>query len=223
MLTPILFFCAFIPLLIVSLSVPILKTIFLFQLTALVTADFDSSAAGSVNFGVWGYCTSAINISVADVRDDRPATCSHPHLGYTFDSTVANALGVSGIENLVSNATTGALVLHPVACGLTFVALLISLLTLRRANASNRRLDLSVIGVGLLAAVVTTLVLLIDVIVIAVIRSKVHSHTDGAVSLNWGDAVWLVTAAVLVLWLAMTRAFATTFGCGRRRRQKSAA
>lgn len=63
-LTPILLFIAFLLLLLVSLSVPIIKSIYLFRIIANVSAGIlDSSASGSVNFGVWGYCVSAIDVS----------------------------------------------------------------------------------------------------------------------------------------------------------------
>jgi len=59
-----LLFVAFLLLLLVTLSVPIIKTIYLFTLSANVSSNLlDSGANGSVNFGVWGYCISAIQVS----------------------------------------------------------------------------------------------------------------------------------------------------------------
>jgi hypothetical protein len=54
---PLLFFLAFILLLLVSLSVPIIKSIYLFRLYAHLNADI-ASVSDSITFGVWGYCTS---------------------------------------------------------------------------------------------------------------------------------------------------------------------
>lgn len=63
-ITPVLLFIAFILLLLVSLSAPIIKSIFLFRLTANVGSSLlNTGASGSVNFGVWGYCISAIDVS----------------------------------------------------------------------------------------------------------------------------------------------------------------
>lgn len=59
-ITPFFLFVAFLLLLLVSLSLPIIKSIFLFRLTANDTASFlhaSASASGEVRFGVWGYCT----------------------------------------------------------------------------------------------------------------------------------------------------------------------
>lgn len=63
-ITPFLTFVAFLLLLLVSLSVPIIHSIYLFRLTAYAgTSVLNASAAGAVRFGVWGYCISAIDLS----------------------------------------------------------------------------------------------------------------------------------------------------------------
>lgn len=62
--SPFLNFVAFLLLLLVSLSIPVTKTIYLFQLTAKTSSSlFNASADGSARFGVWGYCLSAIDVS----------------------------------------------------------------------------------------------------------------------------------------------------------------
>ena len=115
-ITPLLIFSAFLLLLLVSLSVPIIKSIDLLKLSAIVNEGISFASVqvtGSVKFGVWGYCISAINVeyvlfsytfveqfiidillfpSVAGQDFDRAAECSDPHLGFTFDQNVQNAL-----------------------------------------------------------------------------------------------------------------------------------
>ena len=44
-------------------------------------------------------------------------------------------------------------------------------------------------GIGSLAAFLTTVVFLIDGIVVAVIRKRVRKATDGDIDLVWGNAV----------------------------------
>lgn len=62
--TPVFLFIAFLLLLLVTLSVPIIKSIFLFRVTAHVGSSLlDSGANGNVTFGVWGYCVSSIDVS----------------------------------------------------------------------------------------------------------------------------------------------------------------
>ncbi|KAJ7489811.1 pali-domain-containing protein [Mycena galericulata] len=219
LLTPVLLLVSFILLLLVTLSIPIIKSIFLFRLTAAASSSLlDSSASGSVSFGVFGYCTSGIDTSIIGINHDTAAECSKTHLGYTFDSTVAKALHVSGFENLISKSLTAVLALHPVVAALTFVTLLISLFMLRRgSNGTSRLPSLLALIMGLLTAVLTTVVFLIDVILVAVVRSHVHKDTDGALTLTWGNAVWMTLVATILLWIANVGACAGVCGGNRRR------
>ncbi|KAJ7219178.1 pali-domain-containing protein [Mycena pura] len=213
LLTPVLLFIAFLLLLLVTLSVPIIKSIFLFRLTAAGSSGLiDSSASSSVVFGVWGYCTSGVDVSIVGIDRNTAAQCSKRHLGYTFDSTVAKALHVNGFENLITKSLTAAIV------ALTFVTLLISLFMLRRgANGTSRLPSLLALVVGLITAVLTTVVFLIDVILVAVVRSKVHKDTDGLLTLTWGNAVWMTLAAAILLWVANVGSCAGVCGGNRRR------
>ena len=63
-LTPLLLLAAFILLLLVSLSIPIIKSIDLLQLSANVkegVSIVSATVTGRVKFGVWGYCISVID------------------------------------------------------------------------------------------------------------------------------------------------------------------
>ncbi|PPQ72143.1 hypothetical protein CVT26_006899 [Gymnopilus dilepis] len=213
-LVPILVFIAFLLLLLVSLSVPIIKTIYLFRLSANATSSvFSGSVTGTAKFGVWGYCISALDVSCVLTL----LSTARAHLGYTFDSTVANALHATEVENLISRTTTAALVLHPIACGLAFLTLLTSLFILRRGSNGTARLpSLLTVIVGNLAAVLTTLVFLIDVIFVAVARKRVHNASHGELDLVWGNAVWMTLGATLSLWFAMIGACCGVFAFGRR-------
>jgi uncharacterized protein with PQ loop repeat len=44
-------------------------------------------------------------------------------------------------------------------------------------------------GIGILAAIITTLAFLIDVILVAIVRKQVHKETYGDLTLVWGNAV----------------------------------
>jgi len=223
LLTPVFLFVAFLLLLLVTLSVPITKTIFLFRLTAAASSKLlDSSASTSVVFGVFGYCTSGADVSIVGINHDTPAECSKRHLGYTFDSTVSEALHVSGLENDISKGLTAVLALHPVVVALTFVTLLISLFMLRRgSNGTSRLPSLLALGMGIFTAVLTTIVFLIDCILVAVVRKHVHKDSDGILTLTWGNAVWMTLVAALLLWIANVGSCAGVLG-GNRRRTRTA-
>ncbi|CAA7271790.1 unnamed protein product [Cyclocybe aegerita] len=219
-LTPVLVFIAFLLLLLVSLSAPIINTVFLFRLSANVSSSlFRSGASGSVQFGVWGYCISAIKVAVIGINRATDGRCSSTRLGYTFDSTVADALNADELLDLISKTTTAALVLHPIACGFTFLTLLISLFILRRgSNGTSRLPSLITLGVGGLAAVLTSVVFLIDVIFVAVVRNRVRDASDDNLDVVWGNAVWMTLGATVALWLSLIGACAGILTCGRRRK-----
>ncbi|KAJ3476496.1 hypothetical protein NLI96_g11118 [Meripilus lineatus] len=188
-LPSILAFVAFLLLLLVSLSVPIIKSIFLFTLFASISSSFlDSGVNGSVRFGVWGYCVSAIDVSVVGIGVDHSTNvvCTNVTLGYKLDDTVAAALHVDDIENAISRTITAVLVLHPIACALSFLTLLVLLMIRRNSAALSRPAYLSIVGVAFITALLTTIVFLIDVILVAITRNAVNSDN---INVGWGNAL----------------------------------
>ena len=109
-----LLLAALIMLLLITLSVPIIKPIYLFRLVARDSiAVVGGNATVTATFGVWGYCISPLQaswvislflndlvisalriVSVLGVSTQTSEECSRMKLGYTFDSTVVNALCV---------------------------------------------------------------------------------------------------------------------------------
>jgi len=222
-LTPVLLLIAFILLLQVSLSVPIIKTIFLFKLSAHVRAGIiDSGVSGHVKFGAWGYCISPVQVSIVGIDKTTAGECSKAALGYTFDETVASALRVSGLENLISRTLTAVLVLHPIACALTFLALTVSIVTLlKRRNsvaAASRISALVTMVLGGLAALLTTIVFLIDVSLVAIVRRKVNNSN---LTLTWGNAVWMALGATILLWFSVVGACCGVIAIRRQRKTET--
>ncbi|EIN07466.1 pali-domain-containing protein [Punctularia strigosozonata HHB-11173 SS5] len=223
-ITPFLLFSAFLLLLLVTLSTPIIHSIFLFKITAHASSSIlDSSANGKVRFGVWGYCVSNLQAKVVGISENTDAFCSPKKLGYTFDDRLMSALGIDHISNLISKALTAALVLHPIACALTFVALFFSLFMLHRSrtggvDAGSRVASLLTFFSAFLAALITTVVFLIDVILVAVVRHRVHKDSDGVLTLSWGNAVWMALGATVALWLSLLGSCAGIFAIRRQRK-----
>ncbi|KAI0695934.1 pali-domain-containing protein [Cytidiella melzeri] len=220
--TPLLVFVAFLLLLLVTLSVPIIHTIYLFKLAANVSASLiQASASTTVKFGVWGYCTSGLDISALGISDNQPALCSSPRLGYNFDATVQAALKQSGFDpNAISKGLTAVLVLHPITCVIAFIFFLATVFHLaRRHSFIKRGVSCCIIFLGLATALLSTLIFLIDVILVAIVRSHIKKDTDGIVSLTWGNAVWMTLAATILLWLALVSA---CLGVFRGQRQRGA-
>jgi len=205
MISSFLSFLAFLLLFLVSLSLPIINSIYLFRLRAYETSLFSSSASGTVTFGLWGYCLSPIQLSVAGIQHSSASYCTKPRLGFRFDSRVADALRVSRSENLINRSLTAVLVLHPIACIFTFATLSISLFLLyhRRTDRSVRAHTSLSLGILIFTAFLTTLVFFIDIVLVAVVRNKINNASDGVLTLTWGNAVWMSLAATIALWSAI--------------------
>lgn len=144
-------------------------------------------------------------------RDRCSVRCARDMISWPCRSSrmhLSGSRNADELQNLISRTTTAALVLHPVgmtviihyhnddqihrpaAAGLTFLTLLISLFMLHRgSNGTSRLPSFITLSIGSLAAFVTTVVFLIDVILVAVIRKRVRNATDGDLDLVWGNAV----------------------------------
>ncbi|KAJ7458654.1 pali-domain-containing protein [Mycena galericulata] len=189
-------------LLLVSLSVPFIKTNFLFRLTASSHKTLGSFVTDSVTFGVLGYCTAGVDVSALGLvhADVTPAECSKPHLGYMFDSTVAQALQVSGFENLISHTLTAVLALHPIVVALTFLALVASLVMYRRGSYWTSCVPS--VAMCLFVTLPTTLVAGIDYGLVGDVANHVHNDTDGMLTISSGRAGGMTLGAAILLWIA---------------------
>ncbi|KAL4068018.1 hypothetical protein J3A83DRAFT_4374354 [Scleroderma citrinum] len=193
-------------LLLVALSVPIAKTIYLFRLVAQDPIGIaHANASATATFGAWGYCISTLQASVLGISTQFSGECSKAKLGYTFDSTVVNVLKANSIANSLSRTSTFALVLHPIAdskllftaCGFTFVAYLIAIYTyIQRRHVSriavkppSRLLPVLLFTATFLATIVSLTAFAIDAGVIGVLRKTVYNDSDGLVTLTWGNGL----------------------------------
>jgi hypothetical protein len=219
-LTPFLNFAAFLLLLLVTLSVPIIKDIYLFRLAANYSNSFVSSASatGNVKFGIWGYCTQGIKGSAFGITKSVANECSPKKLGYSIDGRVSELLGVDRFVNITSKALTAVLVLHPIACGLAFIALILSFIMARPTSGTTRFSSLMTLLASLLAAVLTTAIFVIDVVLVAVVRHHVRDQSDNNVTAKYGNGVWMVLGAMIALWLAIITATCGIFQILRNRR-----
>ncbi|KAF9647595.1 hypothetical protein BDM02DRAFT_3156071 [Thelephora ganbajun] len=226
-------FLATLLLFLVSLSVPIIKSIDLFNLSigyrdgSLINSGIDAV----VKFGIWGYCRSAIQVSFFGTGTQMEPSCSTPKLGYQFDSATARALRLDDLTHIVSKALTAALVLHPVACSLAFISLVVTLFVLFRrwrhfriiygTERDGRSRFTSIISSAIIlpATLLTTAVFIVDVVLVAVARNKIRDTPNGSriVYLTWDSAVWMTLVAALALWFAL---FATVCPCGSRLRYR---
>lgn len=230
-IAPPLLFIAFILLLLVTLSAPIIDRIYLFRL-ALDVDGSAASATGQVQFGVFGYCITNAEVSVFGFERDSADRCSSTRLGYRIDDTAARVLRAQDIQDAVTRTTTAAFVLNPIATAMAFVAFLFSLCMVRRntfvagkhGNTSVKTTKVSRVGslmttlLSTLAALLTTVAFIINIVIVAIVRKRVRDTTD-SLDFTWGNAVWMTLGAMVALWIACIGALWGTCCGGKRAKQ----
>ena len=111
-------------------------------------------------------------------------------------------------------ALTKAMVLHPIACGLNFIAFLLSL----GAGVFG---SLLASMVALLAFIVTVAIMIIDFVLFSIVRSNINDNTD--YNAYYGAAAWTMLAAAICSLLATVIVFLTCCSGRRKKRNHTAA
>jgi hypothetical protein len=119
--------------------------------------------------------------------------------------------GLDGALGKVTKTLSYVLVLHPILVALSFLALVPALFSVRPTKAkegdNSTKGDHSVsmgiaAAMSLMAAPLATTVFIIDIVLVAIVRDKVHDATDN-VDPQWGNAIWMSLGAALALWLSI--------------------
>lgn len=92
-------------------------------------------------------------------------------------------------------ALTNVLVLHAVACALSFIAFLLAL-------GSGFIGALFAAAMSLLAFIVTVIVLAVDFTLFGIVRNSVNRDGITRSTATWGPAIWTTLVAMVVLLLA---------------------
>jgi hypothetical protein len=180
-------------LIITTITAPVIKDLAILRVN-LQNGD-------TVNFGTFGYC----------VLSESGNSCTKSRIGYSpvpfLDSIGAGDYG-SASEN-TAKALTRVMVLHPVACGLAFLAFLASL-------------GASIIGslcaalMSSVAWLVTLVVLITDFVAWGIVRKKVND--DGNSGARFEVGIWTLLAAFVLLFLGTVLELLTC--CSGRRDKK---
>ncbi|KAH9057335.1 pali-domain-containing protein [Lactarius vividus] len=142
------------------------------------------------HFGVFGY------------------TGTQVHVGYRFPIATGQ-LSSSTIHNL-----TYTLILHPIAAGLSGVALLFGLCGAGYHRSGTVLMTLS----SSLAALITLVAFVLDMVLFSIAR---HEFRKLGWSSQYGNAIWLTLGALVALLLAFCTAGCGIFGSYRHRRQNT--
>ncbi|KAH8911907.1 pali-domain-containing protein [Coniochaeta sp. PMI_546] len=176
-----LLFAATILLLITCISSPVVNDL------AILKVDLGNRASSyhsTVTFGTFGFCKNNIN---GDGVDD----CSPRTLGYS-PAAVMNQVDNTQFSDYAERTTrslTKAMILHPIACGLNFIAFMLAL-------------GAGVVGsllaslVAALAFLVTVVILIIDFVMFSIVRSNVNDDGTGAHA-YYASAAWTILVSAI--------------------------
>jgi len=196
---------SFVLFILVALSLPILKSIYLLKAKSTSTGQPATSIATELRFGVWGVCTS----SAFGQR-----SCFGPQLGYDVPDSFAALSGVSPeIISAVERGLLFILILHPIVAAMSCLGFILSPFLAEHAVA------ILALVVAILTAIVGTVVFAIDLALVIVARNQIANMPDLQFDVEWGDGVWMILVAVIMTWLAVVLLSARAcYCCGVRKR-----
>lgn len=181
-----LLFAAFALLLVATISSPVFRQI----------SFLDVYQNGQrTSFGVFGYCVGG--------------NCSPRSLGYDIPGITQN-LGGQNWTNDALIRLTRALILHPIACGLAFIAFVIAIFSDRIGYLFSSLITF-------LAFLVSLVAMAIDFGLFTVVRNHINETNNTNISSNFGNAIWLTLAATVILFFAT---FVVCFSCCTARRKE---
>ncbi|KIK61270.1 hypothetical protein GYMLUDRAFT_59180 [Collybiopsis luxurians FD-317 M1] len=209
-----LLFAAFILLLLVGLSLPIVHPVYVLRVFATDAQD-GSSLSTELRFGVWGVCAYSTLNPASVINDD--GLCYGPRLGYQDVIPASILAEVNLSQSLVDAALQGlmaVLLIHIVAAGLSLFTLFTSIFL-----ASHCMTILSLI-LAITTALLSAVVFVVDAVIVGVARAKVPELTSDGLGANVGNAVWMVLGALIASWLGVILLSARAcYCCGVRRKE----
>ncbi|KAJ4407124.1 hypothetical protein N0V85_004414 [Neurospora sp. IMI 360204] len=145
-----------------------------------------------VTFGTFGWC------EIAGVD-----SCSSSHVGYNPANVMRTIEGIyfSNYAENTTKALTKAMILHPIACGLNFIAFLLAL------GAGLVGSFLASL-VAALAFIVTVVIMILDFVTFSIIKSRINDSPTVSRA-HWGSAAWTTLAAAICSLLGMIILFIT--------------
>ncbi|KAK4690034.1 hypothetical protein P7C73_g35, partial [Tremellales sp. Uapishka_1] len=200
-----LLLAAFILLLLVTLSVPIIKTIYLLH----IEGGSVGSASTAANVGVFGTCYKGGSVRILGDTISTTAECTHPKVGYTLDPTFFGENVDSRFQSAVAKGVSGALILNPIACGLAGISLLLAFVAWL---FGWRIFEILTLLTLFLSALLAWIVWAIDLALVLIARHRIKDYSNNVFTGHIGNAVWLGLAAAIILSFAICTATCGVFG-----------
>jgi len=205
-----LLFIAFILILLVGISLPVVKTVYLLSVKSTTDNQPATSVATELRFGVWGVCATSI-LNPSDQNH-----CFGPKLGYTVPSDLFHLVGFDPtLGTILLKGLLVILILHPIAAGLSFLAQFFA------AFLGSHSLAIISLIFAITGAILGAVVFAADLAVVLVAKNKVASLGQFHLAVQWGNGVWMVFVGVLFMWIAVVLLSARVcYCCGVRPRRK---
>jgi len=196
-------------LLITTISSPIINDIPILKVVLTNQSDVRNS---SVTFGTFGYCI----LDAAPAGSDQD-WCTGKHIGYNPADVMSRIEGTdfSTASTDTSKALTRMMVLHPVACGLAFIAFLLSV-----GSGICGALFASIVSA--LTWVITVIVMATDFTLFGIVKNHVNKDGSGSHA-YYSTGMWTILAAMICLFFATFIVFFTCFSARMHRKNERVA
>jgi hypothetical protein len=196
-------FIASILLLVTTISSPVIGDIGILK---VMLTNFTDIRNSSVTFGAFGHCV----LDVPPIQTDQDF-CFPKVIGYK-PAVIMEEIDHTTFSRSSSDsadALTNAFVLHPVACGLAFIASICAL-----GGAIGGLIGTMIAAV---AWIITLVVMAIDFAAFGIIKDHVNSDGSGSHA-YYSVGMWTVLAAMILLFFGMIFVFFTC--CTERRKNR---
>ncbi|CAL1704900.1 unnamed protein product [Somion occarium] len=226
LLAPFFLTAAFLLLLLISLSSPIIGSIFLFGSQFHINSPILAvGVSGSARFGLSGYCITVNEFRGVSVPIGVTATqCLAMGIGYTMSPTYLGNVIEDDSPGMtvelfagptLSRPLSSSLVLVPIACAFTLLALVSSLLTLNpKEGGPSRLLRVFTVGSVVLSALLATAATIDAFVVVAKVNDSIA--TSSQIYIYFGNAVWMALAAGIAAYCAVVSVLGTIYGFRKR-------
>jgi len=190
-------------LLVTTISSPVIGDIAILKVMLTNKTDIRNS---SVTFGAFGHCV----LDVAPVQTDQDY-CYPKVIGYKPAAIMAEIdhTAFSRAGTVTADSLTNAFVLHPVACGLAFIAAICAIGGVLGGLISTM--------IAILAWLISLAVMAIDFAAFGVIKKHVNSDGSGSHA-YFSVGMWTTVAAMILLFVGMILVFFTC--CSERRNDR---
>jgi uncharacterized membrane protein len=164
-----------------------------------------------VSFGTFGYCQTNVDGNGKDI-------CTRSRLGYSPAAIMSSIDGTqfSDYAEDTTRVLTKVMILHPIACGINFIAFLLAL------GAGMIGSFLASL-VALLAFIVTAVAVIIDFVLFSIIRSNVNDRGDvTGTRAHYSAAAWTTLVSAICSLIGAVIVFFTCCSARSRKRRSAA-